>query len=284
MTGPIERPVGLRVTRVECDTCHQVQDFTHPTGPDAHLALNAVMGGQEWKKDGTAHTCRDCGDAGDPLPAPGSAHAYVAVQRTFSSHADRPEWGRDAIVIPEWDHKELEYWRRDRKGFALLPIGPDGDTGTRAIDPATAEQLADERALTDDQSTALAKAIAERDAHHRELLELRAVHDQLLGRYAVAVADKRAAEQAAAALVQVVGSVHQTDGLSDAVDHPDQPSEVDPDDASSLPGLEKAADRVLKWMGEWGDGCVDTTNGEHLFVRDLFVLARHVQKGQTDGE
>lgn len=84
----------------------------------------------------------------DPIPAEGAPHAWVVVARTFSANADRPEWLRDAIVIPEWDHKELEYWRRDRKGFAVLPIGPDGDTGTRAIvEPRTVTTAAEADAL-----------------------------------------------------------------------------------------------------------------------------------------
>lgn len=68
----------------------------------------------------------------------------------------------------------------------------------------------------------------------------------------------------------------------DPEDGPDQPPEVDPDADSGHPGclpeLAKAAVRILDWMGEWGDGRIDTTNGQHLFVRDLFVVARHAQE------
>ncbi len=78
----------------------------------------------------------------DPIPADDAPHAYVAVQRTFSPHADRPEWDRDARVIPEWDRDELA-WRR-ACGDTMLPIGPDGDTGTRAItEPAPALEMAE---------------------------------------------------------------------------------------------------------------------------------------------
>lgn len=74
-----------------------------------------------------------------PMPAEGAPYAFVVVERTFSPYADRFECRRDAIVIPEWDHKELENWR-NRPGYALIPIGPDGDTGTRAIvEPAPAK-------------------------------------------------------------------------------------------------------------------------------------------------
>lgn len=71
-------------------------------------------------------------DPQPPMPAEGAAYAYVAVERTFSPYADRPEWDFKAVVIPEWNHKELEYWR-NQDGHTLIPIGPDGDTGTRAI-------------------------------------------------------------------------------------------------------------------------------------------------------
>lgn len=66
-----------------------------------------------------------------PLPTPGAPHAYIAVRRTHSPHADRPEWHHRAKVIPAWDADDLAYARRC--GDTLLPIGPDGDAGTRAI-------------------------------------------------------------------------------------------------------------------------------------------------------
>ncbi|NEW49367.1 hypothetical protein GV792_04825 [Nocardia cyriacigeorgica] len=110
----------------------------------------------------------------DPLPADGAPHAYVAVWRLHSPHADRPEWDeRNALVVPEWDRERID--RLLAVGYDLIPIGPDDEAGTRALDPATVAQLADEQALTDDQATALAKVIAERD--------------EALGKYAVAVAD-----------------------------------------------------------------------------------------------
>lgn len=58
-------------------------------------------------------------------------------------------------------------------------------------------------------------------------------------------------------------------------DLPDQPPEVIGDD--DVPDLAKAAERILDWMSEFGDGRVDTVNGQHLFVRDIFVVARHAQ-------
>ncbi|MFC9966305.1 hypothetical protein ACFVH4_18915 [Nocardia ignorata] len=73
----------------------------------------------------------------DPIPADGQPHAYVLVERTHSPHADRPEWDRPAIVIPVHETSDLAYWR-GRPSHALIPIGPDGDTGTRAITGAEA--------------------------------------------------------------------------------------------------------------------------------------------------
>lgn len=70
-------------------------------------------------------------EAVDPIPAADAPHAYVAVERKFSANADRPEWDWNAVVIPEWDHENLEF--RRSQGDHLIPIGPDGDTGTRAI-------------------------------------------------------------------------------------------------------------------------------------------------------
>lgn len=69
----------------------------------------------------------------DPIPAAGAPHAYVLVERTHSPNADRPEWDRSAVVIPEWEREELAHWRDYHDKYALIPIGPDGDTGTRAI-------------------------------------------------------------------------------------------------------------------------------------------------------
>lgn len=74
----------------------------------------------------------------DPIPAEGAPHAYVAIRRTHSVNADRPEWDYSAYVIPEWDRERLDELRHF--GFTLLPIGPDGDTGTKAItEPAPAK-------------------------------------------------------------------------------------------------------------------------------------------------
>lgn len=67
----------------------------------------------------------------DPTPADDAPHAYVAVRRTHSPNADRPEWAYPAYSVAEWNHEQLDWFRR--KGFDLIPIGPDGDTGTRAI-------------------------------------------------------------------------------------------------------------------------------------------------------
>jgi hypothetical protein len=82
----------------------------------------------------------------DPIPADDQPHAYVVVQRTHSVNADRPEWAAAAYVISEHDHDEIAFARA--RGRTLLPIGPDGDTGTRAIveprrteDPAELDTL-----------------------------------------------------------------------------------------------------------------------------------------------
>ncbi|MFC4373344.1 hypothetical protein ACFO5K_04445 [Nocardia halotolerans] len=84
----------------------------------------------------------------DPIPADDQPHAYVLVERTHSPHADRPEWDRGAIVIPEWDHDELAHWRDYHDKYALIPIGPDGDTGTRAItEPRTVSTVEELDAL-----------------------------------------------------------------------------------------------------------------------------------------
>lgn len=65
-------------------------------------------------------------------------------------------------------------------------------------------------------------------------------------------------------------------------DYPDQPPEVDGDDDRSLPDLIKAADRIREFVSWWGDGRIETANGEHLFARDLEVVARYAQ--EADGE
>ena len=82
-------------------------------------------------RDTTEEITMTTPDPVDPIPADDAPHAYVAVKRTHSPHADRPEWDHTAVVIPEWDHEELAY--RRRLGEDLIPIGPDGDTGTRAV-------------------------------------------------------------------------------------------------------------------------------------------------------
>ncbi|MFD4457673.1 hypothetical protein [Nocardia sp. NPDC058480] len=67
----------------------------------------------------------------DPIPAEGAPHAWVALKRYHSPNADRPEWLFGAAVVPAHDAEDLAYYRK--QGYELLPIGPDGDTGTRAI-------------------------------------------------------------------------------------------------------------------------------------------------------
>ncbi|MFC4124898.1 hypothetical protein [Nocardia rhizosphaerae] len=73
----------------------------------------------------------------DPIPADTAPHAYVALKRYHNVHADRPEWEPEAFTVPEWNHAELE--NRRRQGYELLPIGPDRDTGTRAITTEAAD-------------------------------------------------------------------------------------------------------------------------------------------------
>lgn len=82
----------------------------------------------------------------DPIPADDQPHAYVVVQRTHSVNADRPDWAAAAYVISEHDHDEIAFARA--RGRTLLPIGPDGDTGTRAIvEPRRAATVAELAAL-----------------------------------------------------------------------------------------------------------------------------------------
>lgn len=60
--------------------------------------------------------------------------AYIAVKRTYSPNADRPEWDWHAIVIPAGDEfAEDRDWRAER-GFDLLPI-VGTETGTRPAAP-----------------------------------------------------------------------------------------------------------------------------------------------------
>lgn len=73
-----------------------------------------------------------------PLPAPGEPHAYIAVRRTHSPHADRPEWFHRAQVVPAWDEAAIAYALKC--GETLLPIGPSGDTGTRWVPEQTDTQ------------------------------------------------------------------------------------------------------------------------------------------------
>ena len=61
-------------------------------------------------------------------------HAYIAVKRRFSIHADQPEWEWDAAVIPAGDDHA---WDRDdhkKRGYELLPIAGT-ETGTRPTTP-----------------------------------------------------------------------------------------------------------------------------------------------------
>ncbi|MFF4026939.1 hypothetical protein ACFYY5_29225 [Nocardia elegans] len=60
--------------------------------------------------------------------------AYIAVKRTHSPNADRPEWDWHATVIPAGaEYAEDREWRLDR-GFDLLPI-VGTETGTRPATP-----------------------------------------------------------------------------------------------------------------------------------------------------
>lgn len=98
----------------------------------------------------------------DPIPADDQPHAYVAVKRTHSPYADRPEWARGAFTVPVHDSEEIEHWRR--QGYTLIPIGPDGDTGTRAITTPRRVEKADE--LDEEIRAAAIEVLArtERDA------------------------------------------------------------------------------------------------------------------------
>lgn len=90
----------------------------------------------------------------DPIPAEGAPHAWIAVQRRYGHTAPRPVWGRDAEVIAATEPDDLAYFR-DREDYDLIPIGPDGDTGTRAI--------VDQDARITDLQTAIRDLIEERD-------------------------------------------------------------------------------------------------------------------------
>lgn len=100
----------------------------------------------------------------DPLPAEGAPHAYAAVWRLNSPRADRPEWDeRNALVVPEWDRERLDRLRA--LGYHLIPIGPDGDTGTRAISTGEIEVA--------DFQAACKSACEQRDAALEQLAAVR---------------------------------------------------------------------------------------------------------------
>lgn len=117
--------------------------------PDPNPVVDALLasGRRELTTTPTEDTAViDADEPQPPMPAEGQPYAFVAVERTHSVHADRPEWDREAVVIPEWDREMLEY--RRSQGDTLLPIGPDGDTGTRAIvEPRRAATVAELAAL-----------------------------------------------------------------------------------------------------------------------------------------
>lgn len=65
----------------------------------------------------------------EPAAAPSSPHAYVAVKRKYSIHADGPEWHANVHVIPAADPEgDLDHFRS--QGYDLLPI-VGTDAGTR---------------------------------------------------------------------------------------------------------------------------------------------------------
>jgi hypothetical protein len=117
------------------------------TDPNPALAALLASGRRELAKHRVTHLHKpkptppedtaviNAAEPQPPMPAEGAPHAYVAVQRTHSVNADRPEWNDDATVIPAWDTERIEEHRRHAQHHdcTLLPIGPDGDTGTRAI-------------------------------------------------------------------------------------------------------------------------------------------------------
>ncbi|MFD4444888.1 hypothetical protein ACFWPK_34445 [Nocardia sp. NPDC058519] len=97
----------------------------------------------------------------DPIPADDQPHAYVAIKRTHSPYADRPEWAEDIHLIPAHQASEIAYWRT-RPGYTLLAIGPDGDTGTRWMGDAVIDtliaQLKEANARADHLAAQLAEA------------------------------------------------------------------------------------------------------------------------------
>ncbi|MFF0823033.1 hypothetical protein ACFYUR_21950 [Micromonospora haikouensis] len=56
---------------------------------------------------------------------------------------------------------------------------------------------------------------------------------------------------------------------------PEQPDGID-DDSYDLPDPHRAAARVRDWIAAWGDGLIDTTDGNPLYARDLEALCRAV--------
>lgn len=58
---------------------------------------------------------------------------------------------------------------------------------------------------------------------------------------------------------------------------PDQPPGID-QDSHDMPAPAEAAARVLEWVGNWGDGLIDTQGAAKLFSRDLAAIATEVAR------
>lgn len=164
----LARPVGTRVTRVECDTCHHLQDFTHPTGPDAHLALNAVMGGQGWTKNGTAHTCRACQQA-TPSTTVRLTDDELAEAARLTEDGDGDLVSDEAVaaLISEVRAARAEIRALNQD---LAAKGSDFDAAVRKIG-----ELRDE---VEDFQAACRSACEQRDAALEQLGKVRAHIDQ----------------------------------------------------------------------------------------------------------
>lgn len=64
---------------------------------------------------------------------------------------------------------------------------------------------------------------------------------------------------------------------------PQQPDGIDEyDDSHPMPDAERAAERVLAYVGEFGDGLYDVVGGAPLYGRDLVAICRAAQQAKSD--